>query len=102
MSKEKFRMEESKVYSRPLLSVLMGLDDRTMRNKIREMRRNGIPVVAVKGGGYKIAETDVEKRQLLHMYRKRAMDELVTYRQLEKTLQLDGQVSVEELLEEAE
>jgi len=91
----KFKMQPGITYSRPLLSVLMGLDDRAMRNKVRDMRRAGIPVVALKEGGYKLAETTEEKRQLLSMYFHRAMDELRTYNALLKKMQLDGQVEME-------
>ena len=48
----------------------------------------------MKDGGYKLAETEEEKQALLSMYRKRALDELGTYRRLEKAMQVDGQMEM--------
>lgn len=36
------------------------------------------------------------------MYRKRALDELTTYYKLMKTLQVDGQITVDELMKKVE
>ena len=80
----------------------MGLDDRSMRAQIRAQRRAGVPIVALKDGGYKLAETPEEKAQLLNMYRTRALDELTTYSKLLKAMQCDGQITVEELMAEVE
>ena len=91
--------EDDNIRSREDLVDILNVPDRTVRNLIREARRQGIPIMALPGGGYKLASTDEEKQKLLHMYKGRAMDELVTYSALRKTLQLDGQISVEELLE---
>lgn len=85
-------------YSRHELSVIFAVSDRFVRNLIREARRQGVPIMALPDGGYKLAETQEEKQKLLHMYRGRALDELKTYSELRKTLQLDGQISVEEML----
>ena len=92
-------MEQSKVYSRQELAALMGVDDRTMRAEIRKQRRMGVPIMALKTGGYKMAETDEEKLELLKMYRNRALDELVTYNRLRKMMQVEGQISVMDLAE---
>lgn len=97
-----FTMAPDITYSRRTLSAMMGLDDRAMRAQVRKQRREGVPIMAVRGGGYKIAETDQEKRELLHMYRKRALDELTTYYKLMKTLQVDGQITVDELMKKVE
>ena len=91
--------EDNNIRSREELADIFNLPDRTVRNLIRKARRQGIPIMALPDGGYKLAQTNEEKQKLLHMYRGRAMDELVTYSALSKTLQLDGQISVEELLE---
>ena len=50
--------------------------------------------MALPDGGYKLAETDEEKKMLLAMYRKRALDELDTYRLLAKSMQVDGKMEV--------
>ena len=91
--------EDNRIWSREELVDILNVPDRTVRNLIREARRKGMPIMALPGGGYKLAQTNEEKQKLLHMYRGRAMDELVTYSALSKTLQLDGQMSVEEMLE---
>lgn len=91
--------EDNNIRSREELVDILNVPDRTVRNLIREARRQGIPIMALPNGGYKLAQTNEEKQKLLHMYRGRAMDELVTYSALRKTLQLDGQITVEELLE---
>ena len=91
--------EDNNIRSRKELVDILNVPDRAVRNLIREARRQGIPIMALPNGGYKLASTDEEKQKLLHMYKGRAMDELVTYSALRKTLQLDGQITVEELLE---
>lgn len=88
------------VLTREELVLLTDLPDRTIRKMIREARRQGLPIMALPNGGYKLAQTQEEKQKLLHMYRGRAMDELCTYSALSKTMQLDGQLSVEDMLEE--
>ena len=90
---------EGEIWTRQELSTFFATPDRSIRNMIREARREGIPIMALPGGGYKLAETQEEKQKLLHMYRGRALDELKTYSELRKTLQLDGQISVEEMME---
>lgn len=97
-----FQLEPSRIYRRQWLATLMGLDDRTMRATIREQRRAGVPIVALREGGYKLAETPEEKAQLLNMYRTRALDELTTYSRLLKAMQCDGQITVEELMTEVD
>lgn len=91
--------EDNNIRSRQELVDIFNIPDRSVRNLIRKARRQGIPIMALPDGGYKLAQTNEEKLKLLHMYRGRAMDELVTYSALSKTLQLDGQISVEEMLE---
>ena len=89
------------VVSRRALSFLLDRDDRSCRNMIRDARKRGIPIVPSEGG-YKLAESEEEKRELLAMYKGRALDELHTYNALCRALQLEGQISVEEMLEAVE
>ena len=91
---------DGSVWTRSELVMLLDLPDRSIRNMIRDARRQGVPIMALPNGGYKLAQTQEEKQKLLHMYRGRAMDELSTYSALSKTMQLDGQLSVEDMLEE--
>lgn len=93
------RMIPGITYTRKNLEELTGMPDRENRRMIRAQRRRGVPIVALPDGGYKLAETDEEKKMLLAMYRKRALDELDTYSILAKAMQVDGQMTVEELLE---
>ena len=94
--------DDGSVWTRQELALLTDMPDRAIRNMIREARRQGVPIMALPNGGYKLAQTNEEKQKLLHMYRGRAMDELITYSALSKTLQLDGQISVEDVLEGTE
>lgn len=93
------RMIPGITYTRKNLEALTGMPDRANRRMIRAQRRQGVPIVALKDGGYKLAETYEEKQALLAMYRKRALDELATYSILAKAIQVPGQMTVEELLE---
>ena len=93
------RMIPGITYTRKNLEALTGMPDRENRRMIRAQRRKGVPIVALPDGGYKLAETDEEKKMLLAMYRKRALDELDTYSMLAKDMQVPGQMTVEELLE---
>lgn len=88
------RMIPGITYTRKNLEALTGMPDRANRNMIRAQRRQGVPIVALPGGGYKLAETDEEKKMLLAMCRKRALDELATYSMLAKAMQVDGQMEV--------
>ena len=87
--------EGGKVISRKELAAIFDVSDRRMRKYIQKARRQGIPIMALPDGGYKLAETYEEKLALLHMYKGRAMDELTTYSALKKTFQLDGQEHLE-------
>lgn len=87
-------------WTREDLAQIFQVPDRSIRNMIRAARRQGLPIMALPDGGYKLAQTQEEKQKLLHMYRGRAMDELCTYSALSKTMQLDGQLSVEDMLQE--
>lgn len=88
------RMIPGITYTRQNLEALTGMPDRANRRMIREQRRQGVPIVAMKDGGYKLAETEEEKQALLSMYRKRALDELGTYRRLARAMQVDGQMEM--------
>ena len=89
-------------FSRSQLSRIANKDDRTVRENIRLLRRAGVPIVAIKDGGDKLAETPAEKAHLLNKYSTRALDELATYSKLLKAMQCDGQITVEELMTEVE
>ena len=93
------RMVPGITYTRKNLEALTGMPDRENRRMIRAQRRQGVPIVALPDGVYKLAETDEEKKMLLAMYRKRALDELDTYSMLAKAMQVPGQMTVEELLD---
>lgn len=89
-----FEMIPGITYTRENLETLTGMPGRENRRMIRAQRRQGVPIVAMKDGGYKLAETEEEKQALLSMYRKRALDELATYSRLAKSMQVDGQMEV--------
>ena len=59
------------------------MPDRANRHMIRAQRRQGVPIVALKDGGYRLAETDEDKKALLDMYRKRALDERLPWAHLD-------------------
>lgn len=88
------RMIPGITYTRKNLEALTGMPDRANRRMIRAQRRQGVPIVALKDGGYRLAETDKDKKALLDMYRKLALDELATYSMLAKSMQVDGQMEV--------
>lgn len=90
-------LESGYSYSRVELSLQTGLSDRHVRDRIRKLRREGVPILPLKDGGYKLAETDEEKQQLLNLYRCRAMDELKTYSALKKSFHNSGQTVIEEM-----
>lgn len=96
-----FEMIRGVTYTRKNLEALTGMPDRANRHMIRAQRRKGVPIVALPDGGYRLAETDEDKKMLLDMYKKRFLDELTTYHLLAKAMQVDGQMTVEELLEKA-
>lgn len=96
-----FEMIRGVTYTRQNLEALTGMPDRANRNMIRAQRRQGVPIVALPDGGYRLAETDEDKKMLLDMYQKRFLDELATYSLLAKAMQVDGQMTVEELMEKA-
>ena len=89
-------------FTRSQLSRIANKDDRTVRENIRLLRRAGVPIVALKDGGYKLAETPEEKARLLNMYGTGALDERTTYCKLLKAMQCDGQITVEELMTEVD
>lgn len=92
--KDIWEMSPGITYTRKNLEALTGMTDRANRHMIRAQRRQGVPIVALKDGGYRLAETDEDKKALLDMYRKRALDELATYSMLAKAMQVDGQMEV--------
>lgn len=60
------RMIPGITYTRKNLEALTGMPDRANRHIIRAQRRQGVPIVALPDGGYKLAETDEEKKMLLN------------------------------------
>ena len=88
--------DKQPTWTRAELSRELGLADRKVRDIIRAARKKGVPIMALQTGGYKLAETEAEMQQLLHMYEGRALDELGTYYALRRTLVPDGQLSLEE------
>ena len=88
---------DGKIWSRRRLAKELDTTDRTARQKIQDARRCGIPIVALPTGGYKLAETEAEKRYLLEMYRGRAMSELKTYHSMKRAMFPDGQLDFEDL-----
>lgn len=59
------RMIPGITYTRENLETLTGMPDRENRRMIRAQRRQGVPIVALKDGGYRLAETDEDKKALL-------------------------------------
>ncbi len=85
-------------WTRDELVFNSGKDDRSVRDEIRTLRRKGFPVLGLPGGGYKLAATDFEKSEMLHQIKGRALDLLKTYALLERTMDVDGQITLDELL----
>lgn len=80
------------VWTREVLANALAVNDREIRRMVQQARKNGVPIVSMPTGGYKLAETEAEKKQLLHLYMGRAMDELETYNKLVKGMKLEGQM----------
>ena len=99
MDIEKLLKDSGFVWPRSELAHTFCKNDRQVRNEIRAARRRGVPIIALKTGGYKLAETDEEKKMLLDMYLTRAMDELYTYAALKRNMQIDGQTKMEAVIE---
>ena len=57
--------EDNNIRSREELVDIFNIPDRSVRNLIREARRQGIPIMALPNGGYKLAQTNEEKQKLL-------------------------------------
>jgi len=95
-------LETGRVFSRDELAFYSGQCDRQVRDDIRKLRRQGIPVLAVANGGYKIAATIDEEMEILQQLKGRALDLLRTYSMMAKTIEIDGQISLHELLDALE
>ncbi len=93
-----FTGKDNRVWSRKRLAQTLGTTDRKMRMQIQAARREGIPIMALPEGGYKLAETPDEKRQLLHMHLGRALDLLKTYRALKESMTDERQITIDEAL----
>lgn len=95
-------MEAGGRYSRDELAFLTGKPDRTVRRDIRQLRREGVPVMSLPDGGYKLAQTEAEKAEMLHQIKGRALDLLRTHSLMAHNMELDGQVTLNELLDALE
>lgn len=93
-----FTAKDNRVWTRERLAKTLGTTDRRMREQIQAARREGIPIMALPEGGYKLAETPDEKRQLLHMHLGRALDLLKTYRALKESMTDERQITIDEAL----
>lgn len=75
-------------FSRSQLSRIANKDDRTVRENIRLLRRAGVPIVALKDGGYKMAETpEVNTEGLcVHepVYEQRAAERVSVFQRLSR------------------
>ena len=89
-------------YTREELCLLTGKDDRAIRSEIRSLRREGIPILGLPQGGYKLAYTDAEKNEMLHQIKGRALDLLRTHSLMAKAMQIDGQITFKEICDAME
>lgn len=71
--------------TREQLVELSGLDDRAVRNGIKQLRENGELICNdCDGKGYYIAATDEEIKRLLWIYAKRIWTMIKIYRKMKK------------------
>lgn len=92
----RFEFKPNTIYRRDELAHSLGITDRAVRIIVRKQRRAGVPIMALKQGGYKLAETEAEKRELINLYLNRALDELETLNRLRNAMQVPGQTRLEE------
>lgn len=96
MERIKELFKEGRIWTRRRLAQELGVSDREVRRMIQRARRQGVPIVALPGGGYKRAETPEEKKRLLNMYLSRATNEFKTYHLIRQTLYHPQQTRLEE------
>lgn len=86
----------NKPQDRYTLSRILGINERTFRSAVRELRREGYPIITVSNGsGYKLG-TRKEAQAVAREMRSRAYDMLRTASALEA--QLPGQMEMGEFL----
>lgn len=95
-------LENGGTWTRSQLAELTHRPDRYVRLEIRRLRREGMPIMSIKRGGYKLASTPEEQEEMLHQLKGRALDLLRTHSIMSNALQVDGQISLQELLDALE
>lgn len=96
MERIKELFKDGRIWTRRSLAKELEVSDRAARKMIQQARRQGVPIVALKGGGYKRAETPEEKTQLLQMYLTRATNEFKTYHLIRQSIHHPRQMRLEE------
>ena len=95
MERIKELFKDGRIWTRRRLAKELEITDRQVRRMIQRARRQGVPIVALLGGGYKWAETPEEKKQLLNMYLSRATNEFKTYHLIRQALYHPQQMRIE-------
>ena len=80
-------LDRGRIYARKELSGILSLSDKKMREIIRQERKRGVPILALKTGGYKLAQNRREWEQLINDYIHRGRDELHTAKVLEDRME---------------
>lgn len=89
-------MLTTKPQDRFALAAAIGISERTFREAVRLLRREGHPIISESSGhGYRLG-TKKEARIMARELRSRAYDMLRTANAMES--QLDGQVTMEEVM----
>lgn len=84
--------------TREELSRCLGINDRAVRQAISELRREGYNICSdSSGSGYWLGSPE-ETRKTIAQYRRRAITCLKTAIDMEKRLELEGQVEADVLL----
>ena len=89
-----FRALQRGHMTRAQLVELTGLDDRTVRERIEELRREGVPICSSLSGGYFIAQTWDELESFLNRYRRTATKVLSTANKMAKAYARGGQYEI--------
>lgn len=89
-------MLTNKPQDRYTLAAAIGINERTFREAVRDLRREGHPIISESTGrGYRLG-TKKEARVMARELRSRAYDMLKTANAMES--QLDGQMTLEEVM----
>ncbi len=88
-------LQDGLTHSRRELSERTGFADRTVRQKIQEIRRRGVLVYSPPEGGYRIARTDAEREAVIRTMRRYGLSAMVTAARLRKNMQAEGQEVME-------